>query len=402
MMVLLLGACASHPPRPTADGPPEHVPAGLASLPDAVPRVEPINPYANRPYTVLGRRYVPDTGDEPFEQRGMASWYGREYHGNRTASGEPYDMFAMSAAHPTLPIPSYARVTSTRDGRSVVVRINDRGPFILDRVIDLSYGAAVRLGIANPGSGEVVVHKITAPEIAAWPASGSAPAQARAVPAQAAQTAVVEAQAVAPAPVPEMSPAGAPAAPLLAMSPTAPEPARAPDAMPARTPAAPPAVGASMASSAGTPAPAESAAASAPAVVAATPAFGDRPADGDAGPAPAPRSDAAPAAAPPASTPAAPAATGRPAAAERDPAWSVQFGAFSVAEHASRLREELTQRLAAIGADGLPAEAREVRVERTGTLSRVLIGRLFDRGRAQALAAQLGRLLGRETTLYSR
>ncbi len=167
LIALALGACASHPGHYYAsDGPPDHVPPGLASVPDAEPRIEPVNPNANRPYVALGRSYTPDTSDTPFEQRGMASWYGRQYHGGRTASGEPYDMFAMSAAHPTLPIPSYARVTSVRDGRSVVVRVNDRGPFVQDRIIDLSYAAAVRLGIASPGSGEVIVKKLTARDIA--------------------------------------------------------------------------------------------------------------------------------------------------------------------------------------------------------------------------------------------
>lgn len=160
-LALLLSACASRPGRfYSDDGPPDHVPANIAATPDAVPRDEPLNPYANRPYQALGRTYVPDTSDAPFSQRGMASWYGRQFQGNRTASGEPYDMFAMTAAHPTLPIPSYARVTNARDGRSVIVRINDRGPFLYDRIIDLSYAAAVRLGIAGPGSGEVTVDKI--------------------------------------------------------------------------------------------------------------------------------------------------------------------------------------------------------------------------------------------------
>jgi rare lipoprotein A len=182
---LTLGACASRPGHYYQDdGPPEHPPAGLAQMPDAVPRIEPLNLRANRPYTALGRSYTPDTSDAPFEQRGMASWYGRQYQGNPTASGEPYDMYAMTAAHPTLPIPSYARVTRASDGRSVIVRINDRGPFLQDRVIDLSYAAATRLGIVGPGSGEVRVRKITARDIAAGNV-GSAAAPPAAVPASA-------------------------------------------------------------------------------------------------------------------------------------------------------------------------------------------------------------------------
>jgi rare lipoprotein A len=163
LIALLLAACASAPKRPGfygEDGPPEHVPSDLLSTPDAVPRNEPLNPFANRPYVALGRTFVPSTTDAPFHQRGIASWYGRQFQGNRTASGERYDMFAMTAAHPTLPIPSYARVTSTRDGRSVIVRINDRGPFVRGRIIDLSYAAAARLGLAGPGSGEVEVDRI--------------------------------------------------------------------------------------------------------------------------------------------------------------------------------------------------------------------------------------------------
>jgi rare lipoprotein A len=160
---LVLASCASAPKRSgfyREDGPPERVPVDLLATPDAVPREEALNPYANRPYVALGRTYVPDTSPAPFRQRGMASWYGREFQGNRTASGERYDMFAMTAAHPTLPIPSYARVTRLQDGRSVIVRINDRGPFLRDRIIDLSYAAAARLGVVGPGSAEVEVVRI--------------------------------------------------------------------------------------------------------------------------------------------------------------------------------------------------------------------------------------------------
>lgn len=162
------------------DGPPDRVPADIASIPDATPRIEPVNPRTSRPYSALGRSYTPLAGDAPFRQRGFASWYGRQFHGNRTASGEIYDMFAMTAAHPTLPIPSYARITHTRNGRSVVVRINDRGPFKNDRVIDLSYAAAAKLGIAGPGTGEVDVERITAAQIASgeWRRGSSETARA--------------------------------------------------------------------------------------------------------------------------------------------------------------------------------------------------------------------------------
>ncbi len=142
------------------DGPGDKVPDNLAAIPDAQPRVEPLNRFANRPYEVFGRRYVPLASVQPFRQRGMASWYGRRFHGQKTSSGEAYDMYAMTAAHPTLPIPSYARVTRVGTGRSVVVRINDRGPFHTGRIIDLSYAAAYRLGIVQVGSGEVEVEAI--------------------------------------------------------------------------------------------------------------------------------------------------------------------------------------------------------------------------------------------------
>jgi rare lipoprotein A len=142
------------------DGPGPNPPADLAAIPDPVPRVEPLNRAANRPYQVFGKNYVPLTSVAPFRETGIGSWYGRRYHGGATSSGEKYDMYAMSAAHPTLPIPSYARVTNPANGRSVVVRINDRGPFHSDRIIDLSYTAAWKLGYAEVGSARVEVESI--------------------------------------------------------------------------------------------------------------------------------------------------------------------------------------------------------------------------------------------------
>jgi rare lipoprotein A len=109
---------------------------------------------------VFGREYVPATTLQRYRERGVASWYGRKFHGEKTSTGETYDMYAMTAAHPTLPLPSYARVTSVATGKSVVVRVNDRGPFLHDRLIDLSYAAAHRIGIAQKGSGEVEVEAI--------------------------------------------------------------------------------------------------------------------------------------------------------------------------------------------------------------------------------------------------
>ena len=170
LVAVALAACGTAPKAPpegkpayySDDGPPDKVPEDIASIPDAVPRDEPYHRYANRPYTVFGRTYAPMVNDDPMKERGLASWYGRKFHGQRTSSGEIYDMFAMTAAHKTLPIPSYARVTSLTSGRSVVVRVNDRGPFHDARVIDLSYAAAAKLGIAGPGSGPVEVERVFA------------------------------------------------------------------------------------------------------------------------------------------------------------------------------------------------------------------------------------------------
>lgn len=156
-------------PRPGGyyldDGPGDAAPdaATLATIPDAVPRDEPLHRFANRPYSALGLNFVPLTAHRPFRERGRASWYGRKFHGQKTSSGEPYDMYGMTAAHPTLPLPSYAKVTHLASGRSVVVRVNDRGPFKPGRVIDLSWTAAAKLGYVNDGSAEVEVEAVFAP-----------------------------------------------------------------------------------------------------------------------------------------------------------------------------------------------------------------------------------------------
>jgi rare lipoprotein A len=142
------------------DGPGDNPPPNLRDLPDAEVKFEPYAKYGNKPYVVFGQTYTPLLGEEPFSQRGIASWYGVKFHGQRTSSGEPYDMYKMTAAHPTLPIPSYARVTSLDSGKSVVVRINDRGPFHSDRIIDVSYTAALKLGLLAKGSHEVEVERL--------------------------------------------------------------------------------------------------------------------------------------------------------------------------------------------------------------------------------------------------
>jgi len=191
MAAIVIAGCGTAPKAPPPaqppsraggyyqdDGPPAQVPEDIMSTPDAVPRIEPFHSGASRPYVALGRSYSPITDDRPLVQRGFASWYGRQFHGQRTSTGEIYDMFAMTAAHPTMPLPSYARVTNLATGATVVVRVNDRGPFKDGRVIDLSYAAAMRLGIAGNGTGEVEVQRLTHREIAA----ASAPAALAAAP----------------------------------------------------------------------------------------------------------------------------------------------------------------------------------------------------------------------------
>jgi rare lipoprotein A len=174
-VALLLGAllagCATRAPDrdrdPERDGPPADPVAAASLVRDAVPRVEPIRVGgANKPYAVFGRSYVPMTQDRPFRERGLASWYGRKFQGRPTASGEPYDLHAMTAAHKTMPIPSYAVVRNPANGREVVVRVNDRGPFADGRIIDLSWAAALRLGLLA-GVAPVEVRRLTHDEIRA-------------------------------------------------------------------------------------------------------------------------------------------------------------------------------------------------------------------------------------------
>jgi rare lipoprotein A len=157
------------------DGPGDNPPPDIAGIPDAVPRLEPLHRGSARPYVVMGRSYAPMTALAPYKGRGVASWYGRRYHGKQTSSGEIYDMYGMSAAHTTLPIPSYARVTNVASGKSVVVRINDRGPFIDGRLIDLSYSAAYKLGVLAGGSAVVEVESLD-PRVPASLAAAPAPA----------------------------------------------------------------------------------------------------------------------------------------------------------------------------------------------------------------------------------
>jgi len=168
----------------TDDGPDGKPPVDLDSLAEPRPRLEPLNAAANEPYTVFGREYVPSRTITEYHRQGTASWYGRKFHGQRTASGEIYDMYALTASHPTLPIPSYARVTNLQNHRSVTVRINDRGPFASGRMMDVSYAAAYKLGFADYGQAVVEVDSIVPTETLARaaepaPAGTGAPVKAR-------------------------------------------------------------------------------------------------------------------------------------------------------------------------------------------------------------------------------
>jgi rare lipoprotein A len=196
-VALIVAGCGSVPPRQTADatadttsakparrnmpwlppagsgrggyyqddGPGDNIPDNLWDVPDAEPRIEPYANRGNKPYVVFGKTYTPQLDEQPVRQRGRGSWYGRKFHGQRTSSGEPYDMYKMTAAHPTFPIPSYARVTNLTNGSRVIVRVNDRGPFHSDRIIDLSYTAALKLGYIGHGSAQLEVERILPDEI---------------------------------------------------------------------------------------------------------------------------------------------------------------------------------------------------------------------------------------------
>lgn len=154
---LLISACSVNETRDS--GPSQ--PINLTHVPDAVPRHEPRTRAGNPPtYVVLGKRYYLMKSSKGYQERGLASWYGKKFHGRKTSNGEIYDMYAMTAAHKTLPIPSYLQVTNLKNGKQVVVRVNDRGPFHENRIIDLSYAAASKLGIAQSGTGMVQIRAI--------------------------------------------------------------------------------------------------------------------------------------------------------------------------------------------------------------------------------------------------
>lgn len=186
MVMALLAGCASSPPPldnqadrgrapPTGtasrDGAPANPPPDLANLPNPEPRIEPIRVGGpNKPYVVLGQAYEPMSGDVSWKETGIASWYGTKFHGRRTASGELYSMYGLTAAHRTLPIPSYARVRNLKNGKTIIVRVNDRGPFHSSRVMDLSYAAALKLGMLSAGQAKVEIERLTFDDIrtGAW------------------------------------------------------------------------------------------------------------------------------------------------------------------------------------------------------------------------------------------
>ena len=250
LLAAVVAGCASGPPRgasnapttrpsPDRDGAEANPPPDLARVPDAEPKLEPIRSGGpNKPYAALGRDYTPITKDAPFTERGIASWYGRKFHGRRTASGEVYNMYAMTAAHPTLPIPSYARVRNPANGREVVLRINDRGPFHPGRIVDLSYTAALKLDLLR-GVGPVELQRITFDDIrsGAWRRDGEparlAETNAPATPALVVAPAAVEPEVTVPATEVTTSTAAAPS-PAANTSPVADAPAARAYTQPAR------------------------------------------------------------------------------------------------------------------------------------------------------------------------
>lgn len=162
IIVLTLSACGSRGSRYYQDdGPHASVPADLSKIRNAQPRNEPRSASGNNPYVVFGRRYVPMDNAKGYRKKGIASWYGRKFHGRLTSSGEKYDMYAMTAAHTTLPLPSFVKVRNLDNGKEVIVRVNDRGPFLHNRLIDLSYAAAYKLGVLKTGTASVEVSAIS-------------------------------------------------------------------------------------------------------------------------------------------------------------------------------------------------------------------------------------------------
>jgi rare lipoprotein A len=222
-LAVALGGCVSTrhaqapPIAPAATAPSAAVPSAQPpeTVPDAVPRYEPRSIHGNPPfYDVFGKRYFVLSSSADYVERGVASWYGPGFHEVRTSTGEPYDMYGMSAAHKTLPLPCYVRVTNLQNGRSIVVRVNDRGPFVGNRVIDLSYTAAAKLDMLRNGTAMVEVRTVgpspsgvvpplpsSAPTVVAAPASGATLGSVTPSPVAAPPAGPPGAPAIAPAPV---------------------------------------------------------------------------------------------------------------------------------------------------------------------------------------------------------
>jgi len=182
LLSITLASCGSHE---TKDGPPQSGSSRIPGLPgDAVPRPEPKSRYGNGPvYEVFGKHYTVMRSSNGYEERGVASWYGKKFHGRLTSNREPYDMYAMTAAHKTLPLPTYVRVRNLSNNRSIVVRVNDRGPFVHNRIIDLSYSAALKLDMVKSGTALVEVEAISFDK-----PSGDRPVRQTATPAPVART----------------------------------------------------------------------------------------------------------------------------------------------------------------------------------------------------------------------
>jgi len=170
LLSLLLASCVGEPPKDKdvepGDGP-STLDLKAEDVADAIPQAEPLARYGNHsPYEVFGKKYHVMQSNDGYHEKGIASWYGSKFHGRRTSSGEPYDMHLATAAHKTLPLPSYAEVTNLDNGRKVIVKINDRGPFKDDRLIDMSYGAALRLDMIGNGTARVDVRVIDVSSLA--------------------------------------------------------------------------------------------------------------------------------------------------------------------------------------------------------------------------------------------
>ena len=331
----------------------------LDSVTDVTPRLEQPHRAANRPYTVMGKRYYPVTGDKPMVQEGVASWYGTQFHGKKTSIGERYNMYAMTAAHPTMELPSYARVTNLSNGRSVIVRVNDRGPFLGGRIIDMSYAAAIRLGYHKRGTARVRVERITRRQIA----SSSIPAAPRieqqpipaALPRSENAVAVRERIVIASASVPAASPIRQSVIGAQQSVPSA--------ALPPEDPMS------AVVSSTAAPAPDSAATSGEPIAltldVEAVPEASDAEIRADA-------------------------AASALFASGAKPAWSAQIGAF---------RTELSAQQTAAHAEMMLSESRvsqPVRIVQDGALYRVLVGKSADAQSARNTARIVGEILGQK------